>query len=355
MPQILAPRDTSLFEQWMAQRHSEPGLHTRDAARRFGVTESELIASAVGQESRTPGVRARRLRADFREIVAALPALGEVKTMTRNEHAVIEKHGVFTEVDTKSLHGLVLGKDIDLRLFFAPWSAGFAVEDNTSNGARRSLQFFDRSGQSIHKVFVDDAGLDAYEALVARYLSDDQSPAERVEAVSSPSVPKPDSEIDVAGFGAAWDAMTDTHEFFGLLRRFGVTRTQGLRLAGDRRATRVATSAAEPVLQQVAASALPVMIFVGNPGVLQVVSGPIKRVARGGGWLNILDPGFNLHLRDEAVTEAWVVRKPTSEGVVTSFELFDAAGETVALFFAYRKEGPEAGLAWERLLNEVQG
>lgn len=354
MPQTLAPRHASLFDQWMEERRRDPRAHGRDVGRRLGVAEAELIASAVGQEPGGQAVRAQRLRAEFREIIADLPALGAVKTMTRNEQAVIEKHGAFTDVDTKSQHGLVLGRDIDLRLFFAPWSSGFAVEDTISNGIRRSLQFFDRTGQSIHKVFVDGANA-AYDELLARYRSDDQSTHERVEPATPPAAAKPDADIDVAAFRAAWDAMTDTHEFFGLLRRFGVTRTQGLRLAGDIRAKRIAPAAAEPVLQRVAGDSLPVMIFVGNPGVLQVVSGPIQRVARAGGWLNILDPGFNLHLRDEAVTEAWVVRKPTSDGMVTSLELFDAAGETVTLFFAYRKEGQAAAVAWEQLLHEVQG
>lgn len=344
---------TTLFDRWLAERQHEPRAHARDLAQRLGVSEAELVASAVGQ-SETAVTRAVRLRPDFRAIVADLPALGVLKTMTRNEHAVIEKHGAFTDVDTASQHGLVLGKDIDLRLFFAPWSSGFAVVDVSPSGVRRSIQFFDRAGQSIHKVFVDGAsGAAAFDALVARYRSDDQSSTERVAPAESIPALTPDAEIDVAGFRAAWDRMTDTHEFFGLLRRFGVSRTQGLRLAGPERATQVLPVIVEPLLQRVAAESLPVMIFVGNPGLLQVVSGPIRRVARAGGWLNILDPGFNLHLRDEAVTEGWVVRKPTKDGTVTSLELFDAAGETVALFFAYRKEGQAAAVAWEHALTEL--
>ncbi len=339
----------TLFNQWVRERQHEPRAHAREVARRLGVSEAELIASAVGQDE-AASTRAQRLRPDVRAIIADLPALGVVKTMTRNEDAVIEKHGAFTEVDTQSMHGLVLGKDIDLRLFFASWRSVFAVKD----GSRRSLQFFARTGQSIHKVFLDDASdVTAYDALVSRYLSDDQSPEEAVDAPAPVATPKSDADIDVAGFRAVWDAMTDTHEFFGLLRRFGVTRTQGLRLAAGARAVRTTSGVCEQVLQWVASEELPIMIFVGNPAILQVVSGPIKRVARAGGWLNILDPGFNLHLRDTAVTETWVVRKPTKDGTVTSLELFDGAGETIALFFAYRKEGQAAAVAWENLLREL--
>jgi putative hemin transport protein len=36
----------------------------------------------------------------------------------------------------------------------------------------------------------------------------------------------PDSSIDVAGLRTAWAAMQDTHEFFGMLKKFGSERQQ---------------------------------------------------------------------------------------------------------------------------------
>ncbi len=51
--------------------------------------------------------------------------------------------------------GLALGEDIDLRLFFAQWHAGFAVTEWANDPARPpalSLQFFDAGGTAVHKV-----------------------------------------------------------------------------------------------------------------------------------------------------------------------------------------------------------
>ncbi|MCP2936632.1 hemin-degrading factor, partial [Salmonella enterica subsp. enterica serovar Typhimurium] len=81
------------------------------------------------------------------------------------------------------------------------------------------------------------------------------------------------------------------------------------------------------------------MCFVGNPGMIQIHTGPVHRIEVMGPWLNVLDPGFNLHLRQDLVDQTWIVRKPTADGVVTSVELLDAAGETIALFFGERKPG----------------
>jgi putative hemin transport protein len=137
---------------------------------------------------------------------------------------------------------------------------------------------------------------------------------------------RPDAEVDTAALARDWDALTDTHEFFPMLRRHGVTRTQALRLAGGRRARQVSAQALAIVLGDASETARPIMIFVGNRGCIQIHSGPVVRIRRIDRWLNVLDPAFNLHLREELIARAWVVTKPTSAGPVTSLELFDAAG-----------------------------
>ena len=72
-----------------------------------------------------------------------------------------------------------------------------------------------------------------------------------------------------------------------------------------------------------------------------------------GPWLNVLDAGFNLHLRTDRVASAWVVRKPTADGVVTSLELFDAAGETIAMFFGKRKPGSPEMAEWQATIEAL--
>jgi len=70
-------------------------------------------------------------------------------------------------------------------------------------------------------------------------------------------------------------------------------------------------------------------------------------------WVNVLDPGFNLHLRQERVAESWVVTKPTSDGPVTSLELFDADGDTIAMLFGKRKPGKPEQQTWRGLLDHL--
>jgi putative hemin transport protein len=95
------------------------------------------------------------------------------------------------------------------------------------------------------------------------------------------------------------------------------------------------------------------MVFVGNPGMLQIHSGPIQGVMSVGSWINVMDPRFNLHLRSDSVAQAWLVRKPTVDGIVTSVELFNDDGEAIAMFFGERKPGKPELSTWRALADDL--
>ena len=99
------------------------------------------------------------------------------------------------------------------------------------------------------------------------------------------------------------------------------------------------------------------MVFVGSPGCIQIHSGPVKRIEpmdiRGVQWLNVIDPTFNLHLREDAIAHVWKVEKPTSDGVVTSVEAFDHEGELMAMFFGARKPGKRELEDWRSLTRRL--
>jgi putative hemin transport protein len=355
----LADPDERLREAYAEARRAGAARH-RDIAAQLGVSEGALIAAHVGTPSGAPGLQARRLRADWPNLIAALESVGEVMALTRNASCVHEKTGVYRNVSASGPAGremgLVLGGEIDLRIFYSRWAHGFAVEESTDKGVQRSLQFFDAAGTAVHKVFAR-AGTDlsAWRALVERWLAKAQRPGLKPAATPAPDAEKADADVDVAAFHQAWASMRDTHEFFGLLRRHGLTRTQALRLAEPRFVRPVDAASAHQVLEGAAASGTPVMVFVGNPGMIQIHSGPVRKVVVMGPWLNVLDPGFNLHLREDHIASAWVVRKPTSDGLVTSLELFDAQGETIAMFFGERKPGRAELCAWRELVDALVG
>ena len=350
----------SLADRFAAYRAAEPKARIRSAAAALGASEAELVATGVDG----PAIP---LRAEWGEILQSLEALGPVMALTRNDACVHEKHGVYRNVEVGPHGSLVLDAQIDLRIFLSAWAFGYAVE----HGGRASLQFFDRHGDAVHKVFVTPStDRAAYDALVARLAATggDGAPAmagadlrfPAVEPRPAPAAPRPDSEVDAEGFVSAWDALQDTHDFFPLLRRFDVSRTQALRLAEGRWTERLPTTAARAVLDAAAASGTPIMVFVGNAGCIQIHTGPVERLAAHGPWYNVLDEpgpdgtgGFNLHLDETRIAEAWAVVKPTEDGDVTAVECFDAAGEQIVQFFGARKPGVPELEAWREIVRAL--
>jgi putative hemin transport protein len=344
---MLSPSNADLAARWNILRGEKPALRIRDAAATLGVSEAELVALGVGQTA-TP------LTTDWRGILNDMPAVGRVMCLTRNEHCVHERHGRFEGVDVKGPHGIVLGPDIDLRLFLGSWKHGFAVREPLKQGERLSLQFFDGAGEAVHKIYAtDETDRPAFDALIARYTAATLADM-KIGARAPDAIDRPDAEIDVAGLRTAWLGMKDTHEFFGMLGKFKVGRVQALRLVGADLVRELPVRALRAAFEAASTDGTPIMIFVGSHGCIQIHTGPVKRLVDVHGWFNVLDPDFNLHLRDAGVARVFSVRKPTEDGIVTSIEAFDAHNRNILLMFGARKPGKPELEEWRTIVANVE-
>lgn len=327
-------------------RAENPKMRERDLASQLGICEAELVAAHVGE-----GVA--RIEPRVNDLLAGLEALGEVMALTRNESAVHEKIGVYDKVVPGKHAAMVLGEDIDLRIFPARWVHGFAVEKLDGDDVRRSLQFFDATGNAVHKIHLRPASdVSAYKALVERLVSSDQSPEVVMVAVAcDKGDDQPGASVDE--LRQRWSSLTDTHEFFGMLKALKLGRQQAMRMVGSDYAWTLEKDALPTLFQQAAESGQPIMCFVGNHGCIQIHSGPVKNIRSMGPWINVMDETFHLHLRADHVMELWAVRKPTKDGHVTSVEAYDANGEMIIQFFGKRKEGQGEREDWRNLVEKL--
>jgi putative hemin transport protein len=345
-----------ILHQSFGMLRTNEKMRHRDIAQQLGISEGELIATFTGINTiplEVGEMQAIRLYPKWAEIMASIGSLGEVMALTRNASCVHEKVGVYNNASQDGPAGLLVG-EIDLRIFYHAWAHGFAVREMTKDGLQRSLQFFDKAGVAIHKIHLRTQSCVAnYDALLNQYQSHDQTPGIQVTSLDKPAAELPDQDIDATAWHQSWRAMKDTHDFFGLLRQFKVTRTQGLRLADPEFVQAIPVNVVKDLLEIAASASTPLMVFVGNAGMLQIHSGPIQKVVLIGDWINVMDPRFNLHLRSDSVAQAWIVRKPTVDGIVTSVELFNASGEAIAMFFGERKPGKPELTAWRALVDEL--
>lgn len=336
----------TLKSQWEALKAENPHMRIRNAAEQLGVSEAELVATHIGQT-------VTRLRPEFAAILTEVEKLGKVMGLTRNDECVHERKGVYLNPDFSSpFAGLFVGEDIDMRIFLSHWDKAYAVSEPSENGDRKSLQFFGKDGQAIHKIYLTkDSNDTAFDTLVGQFKSENQNTEESTTEVPLIIDEKPDSEIDVKGFQEAWETLKDTHAFFGMLKKFGVTRTQALRLApNENLAKQIDKDAVVKMLEGAAAAKLPIMCFVGNRGNIQIHTGLVRKTMWHNQWFNVMDPDFNLHLDMSKIAQTWVVRKPTEDGMVTAIEVFNEMGEIIVQFFGKRKPGVPELEEWRALV-----
>jgi putative hemin transport protein len=334
--------DSPLAARWQQYKEDNPKSRIREAAQHLGVSEAELLALGLGDT-------VIRLEGDFRELLKEVGSLGYVMALTRNDQVVHERKGIYEDVSFNGHVGLVLGEDIDLRLFMFNWKHGFAVQEND----RFSLQFFDAAGVAIHKIYLTEKSTTvAYWDLVKKYRAVDQESLPSIQPWPALAAEMDDALVDVHTFQQEWLALQDTHAFFGLLKKHQVSRLQGLRLAPPDHAFPIEIVQFKNICETAAQQGVPIMVFVSNRGCIQIHTGLIRRLLQTGPWFNVLDPEFNLHLREDGVAQIWVTRKPTADGVVTGLELFDAQGEQIALFFGKRKPGIPEDPAWRAIVED---
>ena len=339
----------NLKSSWDTYRLANPSIRIRDAAKVLDVSEAELVATGCGDS-------VTRLKPAWYEMLLELEGLGEVMGLTRNEVFIHEKVGRYENASAVPGHqmGQVLDKNIDLRIFFRNWHFAFAVLREKNGDVKRSLQFFDQHGHAVHKIHLrSESNLACFEEIVHKYHHEDQSPEIDVQPAPIKKAELPDSEVDQQALKEAWSTLEDTHQFIFLLRKFKVSRQQAFRIAGPDFARPVETASLRHVLEGAAAVELPLMIFVRNPGCVQIHSGPVRRLKASNGWYNVLDPGFSLHVKDGEIASSWIVKKPVESGWVHSLEYFDDAGEALCYIFSKRKEGQHEMASWRALIQDL--
>jgi putative hemin transport protein len=335
----------NLKEKWEALKAENPHLRIRNAAAELGVSEAELLATGIGE-----GITV--LRPEFQDILTEAEQLGKVMALTRNEECVHERKGTYLNGDFSSPHAqLFVGEDIDLRIFLNHWKFAFAVVE----GDKKSLQFFGKDGLALHKVYLTkDSHEAAFDTIIEKFKAEDQNQIFEFETVAPKVAEKADSAIDVEGFQNAWTSLKDTHDFFMMTRKFGVSRTQALRLAPEGFAKKIDNSKVVNVLEDASEKQLPIMIFVGNRGIIQIHTGNVKKTLWHQQWFNVMDPDFNLHLDVTKIAEAWIVKKPTEDGEVTAIEVFNKEGDFIVQFFGKRKPGIPELQEWKDLVADLE-
>lgn len=286
-------------------------------------------------------------------VMGAAQELGEVMALTRNASCVHEKVGTYDNYHPGQHAAMVLTEDIDLRIFPSHWQHAFLVERESDAGVRRSLQVFDAAGDAVHKIILRDTSNREAFARMTQHLALDNQSADASFAHRQPTEPAKIAEEKVDILRKEWTRMTDTHQFLRLVSKLKMNRLGAYRAAGLPFARKLTPEAVDTLLGKLQQTGTEVMLFVGNRGCIQIHTGPLQTLKPMGPWQNVMDPGFNLHLRRDEVAEVWAVDKPTQRGTATSIEAFDAYGALIFQVFGVPKEGRDSRPAFRAIVQDL--
>lgn len=335
---------SSIAQAYEQLLNTNPKIRFRDAADQLNISEAELL-----HHTKT-GVL---LDIDPETCIKAWKNFGRVMSLTRNNACVLEHKGEFEEVEISGPVATVIGP-IETRAFFHGWKHFFAVEQRKGTGIMRSIQVFDRFGDAVTKVFIqNDKPNPSFEELKSKAHRTERFQVEKEQ-------PKNEvvSSVDKDTFVAAWKAISDPHDFFGMLREHGIDRFSAMKLAEGECTFPFPTEKIPELLNQLSDKNMPVMIFAGNRGNIQIHQDVIKKILPlhtddGKFWINVMDPNFNLHLRMDLLNKSWIVYKPSPDGPVWSIESYDLNNEIAIQFFGLRKPGIPQPKEWKSLVDTL--
>jgi putative hemin transport protein len=279
--------------------------------------------------------RVTRLKGPFSALLYRLGDIGVVTIMSGNDSAIQERTGVYDHDTAQSLS-------------CQKWKYGFAVNDKNEDGElQRGLQFFDADGNILHKIVLhESSAVDAYRAIVRDFAAAEQTPVLDLFRTRLLTANDGVERIDVNALRADWARINDTEDFFARQTEFDRLRLHKLRLAGKAFAHQVANDSVRILLQKMAELGGAVMALVGNAGIVQAYQGRIKQIRRSDVWLNIVSPEYRLRLREDHIDSVWVAKKPTADGIITSLELFNRQGISIARFFSCTEPGRPEPKEW---------
>ena len=320
-------------------------MHNTDPSRpdniRTSLTAAQRLATGIPH-------RATRLKGPFSALLYRISQLGIVTILTGNDSAIQEKIGVYDHAAYQSTAGAADGKPIHQRVFYQKWKYGFAVSDTDDDGnIRRRLQFFDADGNGIHKILLHETScVDAFNKIVADFAAAEQAPVLDIFRILPVTAGEGIARIDINALRADWASVDKTEDFFARQIEFDRLRLHKLRLAGKAFAHQVANDSVRIFLQKMADLGNAVMTQVGNAGIVQAYQGRIKQIRTIDTWLNILNPDYLLRLREDHIDTVWVAKKPTTDGIITSLELFNRQGIGIARFFSKPEPGKPEPREW---------
>lgn len=157
-----------------------------------------------------------------------------------------------------------------------------------------------------------------------------------------------------------WRGMTDPHHFYPMLQQLGISKLDAFRRVPTDLAAQVSPHSVALTLNEIHKRKDELMVFIGNDSIVQVYTGPVLKIAEVKGSDKIFIHGMTkegepavINISKKDIGQAWVVNKMSSEGFITSLEIFDHDENHIAQFYGVRKEGQKQNEDWNKMMRDL--
>ncbi|WP_162500937.1 hypothetical protein, partial [Modicisalibacter coralii] len=231
-----------------------------------------------------------------------------VSAVTHGEHAELVSH------DVQLAHNGYLPEqrrvtpvrrpDLLMRWFLPNWYWACLIDDDYGGGAMHSLQIFDRTGRSVHRLVIADIDNRGWRQLEA---ATDARPPAFVQTIDAVTETPPDVET----LRAEWRGLGSREDAERLLRRYRLSRLTANRLLAGHGAERLSVDAFVAVLER----PLRRRVTLELEGCTHVQSGWMTPWSARGDPSLVLGGGqLRLTIDTTALSEAWCVTRPGADG-----------------------------------------
>lgn len=298
------------------------------------------------------GDRVLRLQDEPTALLKSLYRFGSLEAGTCNRACVLRQTTSYQRLAYSSHCGVGRLRQgaVTMEVFPRQWALALAVLAPVGDIGAGTLLFFDAHGALQCQLHVPGGrGRHAFEELVCAMLHPDQTLLPRPHPAPTPLDA---GRVNLAALEQGWSVLREPQDFAALLRRHGLRRLRAYRLVRDKFARPVSLDSVSALLTLGALRQTPLSLRCGNKGCVQRFEGVLPLPVWQGDRLSLCRAGMRFSLAMHEVASVWRVRKPSADGVVTTVELFDTAGERVLTISSGRSRGRLELPSWRTLLAD---
>jgi len=320
-------------------------LSDREAKKILGVTELDIVDQQLG-------VSSVALKTSFLGIVNSLSSLGYTTTEVYNNVAVQECRGFYMATACEDTINIIMAnaKEAGIKLLLDSWQCIYAVRKLTELGYRYSFQIFDKNGSVVQKIFMrSQSNFYAYQDIVNNYKDSFCKNTPIINKVVS-NIYK---EVDVRELILDWRKAKSISHAEELTKKYKLSYQEIYRYIGDVYAEELPVKKLEVIMEQVTERNMPMSFYTFNNGASQYYSGTLDSAYASGDYLYCIAADFSLKILETGIANAWLVRKATSGGIVTSLEFYDSYGSQLLKVHGQYDSHYGESIHWKRLAEST--